>query len=83
MEYLFTVSPSDIIKFDSTEFITVPNSWGSSQDSQIKACSWKRRLICKPESNKTCVYWRVLVVDANGLSQEVDIIGDGEGAKQE
>ena len=36
-KYLFTVSPSDIIKFDSTEFITVPNSWGSSQDSQIRS----------------------------------------------
>ena len=24
-KYLFTVSPSDIIKFDSTEYITLPN----------------------------------------------------------
>ncbi|GIS09012.1 MAG: hypothetical protein CM15mP113_1420 [Pseudomonadota bacterium] len=37
MKYLFTVSPSDIIKFDSTEFITVPNDWSSSTDSQIRA----------------------------------------------
>ena len=35
-KYLFTVSPSDIIKFDSTEFITVPNGWSTTTDSQIK-----------------------------------------------
>ena len=36
MEILFTVSPSDIIKFDSTEFITVPNGWSTTTDSQIR-----------------------------------------------
>ena len=36
-KYLFTVSPSDIIKFDSTEFITVPNNWATSTDPQITA----------------------------------------------
>ena len=36
-KYLYTISPSDVIKFDSTEYITVPNNWGSSQDQQISA----------------------------------------------
>ena len=35
-KYLFTISPSDIVKFDSTEFITVPNGWSTSTDSQIR-----------------------------------------------
>jgi len=34
-KYLFTVSPSDIIKFDSTEYIVVPNNWQTSTDSQV------------------------------------------------
>lgn len=34
-KYLFTVSPSDIVKFDSTEFITLSNNWETSTDSQI------------------------------------------------
>lgn len=34
-KYLYTISPSDVIKFDSTEYITVPNDWESSTDSQI------------------------------------------------
>ena len=34
-KYLFSVSPSDIIKFDSTEYAVVPNEWQTSADSQI------------------------------------------------
>jgi hypothetical protein len=36
-KYLYTISPSDIIKFDSTEYITLPNDWEFSTDSQISA----------------------------------------------
>ena len=35
-KYLFTVSPSDIIKFDSTEYVVVPNDWSTSTDTQIQ-----------------------------------------------
>jgi hypothetical protein len=34
-KYLFKISPSDIIKFDSTEFIVVPNNWATTTDSEI------------------------------------------------
>jgi hypothetical protein len=34
-KYLYTISPSDVIKFDSTEYITVPNAWETSADPQI------------------------------------------------
>jgi len=35
-KYLFTVSPSDIIKFDSTEYIILPNNWETDTDSEIQ-----------------------------------------------
>ena len=35
-KYLYTVSPSDIVKFDSTEYIVVPNDWATSTNSQIQ-----------------------------------------------
>lgn len=35
-KYLFRVSPADVIKFDSTEFIIVPNDWTTTVDSDIK-----------------------------------------------
>ena len=35
-KYLFSVSPSDIIKFDSTEYVVVPNDWNTiTTDNQI------------------------------------------------
>ena len=36
-KYLYSISPSDIVKFDTTEYITVPNNWNTSTDSQISA----------------------------------------------
>jgi hypothetical protein len=36
-KFLYTVSPSDIVKFDSTEYIAIPNDWTTTTDSQITA----------------------------------------------
>ena len=80
-KYLFTVSPSDIIKFDSTEFITVPNSWNSSQDSQIRSVRENGNSEVNQNQIKHVYIESAGSGYANGLSQEVDIIGDGEGAK--
>jgi hypothetical protein len=35
-KYLFTVPPSDVIKFDSTEYIILPNDWETDVDSEIQ-----------------------------------------------
>ena len=80
-KYLFTVSPSDIIKFDSTEFITVPNNWSTSTDSQIRAVRENGDSSVNENQIKHVYIEKSGNGYANGLSQEVDIIGDGEGAK--
>ena len=80
-KYLFTVSPSDIIKFDSTEFITVPNNWSSSTDSQIRAVRENGDSSINLNQIKHVYIEKAGSGYANGLSQEVDIIGDGTGAK--
>jgi len=36
-KYLYTISPNDIIKFDSTEYIVVPNDWATSTNSVIQS----------------------------------------------
>jgi|TARA_R100000030_G_scaffold17091_1_gene11472 hypothetical protein len=36
-KYLFTISPSDIIKFDSTNFMPVPKDWETSTDANVVA----------------------------------------------
>ena len=80
-KYLFTVSPSDIIKFDSTEFITVPNDWSTSTDSQIRAVRENGDSSVNENQIKHVFIEKAGSGYANGLSQEVDIIGDGTGAK--
>ena len=80
-KYLFTVPPSDIIKFDSTEYVTVPNEWLTTADTQI------RSIRENGDSNVNENQIKTVYIDgagdnyANGLGQEVNIIGDGTGAK--
>ena len=80
-KYLYTISPSDIIKFDSTDYITVPNNWSTSTDSQIRAVRESADSTLNDNQIKT-----VYVADkgnnyANGIGQEFELIGDGTGGK--
>lgn len=77
-KYLFSVSPSDVIKFDSTEYITVPNSWSSSTDSQITSV---RENGDSTVNNNQIKKVYIDNPGANYSSGEVDILGDGTGAR--
>ena len=80
-KYLFTVSPSDIIKFDSTDFISVSNSWSSSTDSQIAAVRDNGDSDVNNNQIKKVYIDNQGVGYANGTGQEVNILGDGTGGK--
>lgn len=80
-KYLFTVSPSDIIKFDSIEYITVPNSWETSTDSQIQSIRESADSSINENQIKTVYIQNGGANYANGLGQELNILGDGTGAK--
>ena len=80
-KYLFTVSPSDIIKFDSTDFISVSNSWSSSTDSQIVAVRDNGDSDVNNNQIKKVYIDNQGVGYANGTGQEVNILGDGTGGK--
>jgi len=76
-KYLFTVSPNDIIKFDSTEYITLPNDWYTSQDSQIVAVR------NNGNSNTSFNQIKTVYIENPGkgyISGDVPILGDGTGA---
>ena len=81
-KFLFTVSPSDIIKFDSTEFIAVPNDWSTSTDAVIQAV----RENGDSELNNNQIK-KVYIEKQGGpgyiggLGQEFPILGDGTGGK--
>ena len=80
-KYLFTVSPSDVVKFDSTEYIVLPNDWSTSTDSQIQAV----REAGDSDINKNQI--RQVYIENSGAeygpdnTYSCDILGDGSGAK--
>jgi len=80
-KYLFTVSPSDIVKFDSIEYITLPNDWQTSTDSQI--ISVRENGDSRTNSNQI----KTVYIENSGKNYtssveiEVDILGDGVDGK--
>jgi hypothetical protein len=76
-KYLYTIKPSEIIKFDSIDYIPVPNDWGVSGES----ISLKNNAI----DGKI----EVVLVDNRGSNYQplstsfsnVPILGDGTGGK--
>ena len=77
-KYLFSVSPSDIIKFDSTEYIVVPNDWETSTDTQI---SDVREAGDSDVQNNQIKKVYIDNAGSGYSSGTVNILGDGSGAK--
>ena len=80
-KYLFTISPSDIVKFDSTEYITVPNDWLTTSNSQILAVREAGDSTLNNNQIKTVYIEKSGANYSNGFGQELPIIGDGTGAR--
>ena len=74
------MSPSDIIKFDSTEYISLPSDWATSTNAQISAV----RNNGDSDTNENQI--KKVYIDLQGLgysqgSHELNILGDGSGGK--
>ena len=80
-KYLFTLLPSDIVKFDSTEYIVLPRDWDTSNDSEIERIRDAGNSDVEENQIK-----KIYIANAgsNYLSRDeeynVDINGDGTGA---
>jgi len=83
-KYLFTISPSDVIKFDSTEYVVLPNNWDTTTDTQIQNI----RESGNSDINKNQI--KTVYIDNAGSSAKsvyregshtVDILGDGKEGK--
>ena len=77
-KYLFDISPSDIVKFDSTEYITLPNNWDTSTDPQI--------VLVRENGNSTVNNNQIKTVyiensGKNYRSGYADILGNGTGGE--
>jgi hypothetical protein len=76
-KYLYTLSPADIIKFDSTEFMPVPNDWETSSDNALvrdNAVSGSIKIVTVKNKGLN-------VGAANLQYRNVPIRGDGVGAE--
>jgi len=80
-KYLFSVSPADVIKFDSTDYITVPNDWGTTDESQIVAIRESGDSDINDSQLKQIYIDDPGVGYGGGVGQELPIIGDGSGAR--
>ena len=81
-KYLFTVPPSDIIKFDSTEYISVPGNWPTSTETQIQSVRENGdSTINNNQIKKVYIDNQGFGYSQNVVGTEVDIIGDGTGGK--
>jgi len=80
-KYLFTISPNDIIKFDSSEYIILPNNWSSSEDAEIS------RVRDGGDSDVNENQIKKVYIESGGTSGYSDgvynILGDGEGGQVE
>lgn len=80
-KYLFTISPSDIVKFDSTEYICVPNNWLSSTEAQIEAIRNNGDATVNENQLKKIYLNKIGEGYSLNGTVEVDILGDGTGGK--
>jgi hypothetical protein len=76
-KYLYTIKPTDIIKFESTDFMPVPTDWETSTDNaevRDNAVDGSIKIV-------TIVNRGVGVGIANRTYTRVPILGDGTGAE--
>jgi hypothetical protein len=79
-KFLFTVSPTDIIKFDSTEYVAVPNDWESSTDTQISTIRENGNSSVNENQIKKVYIENKGSGYSSGSGRFLNILGDGEGA---
>ena len=76
-KYLYTIKPSDIIKFESTDFMPVPTNWATNSDNfpiKNNAVDGSIKIV-------NIVNRGVEVGTANGTYTKVPIKGNGFGAE--
>lgn len=79
-KYCFTIDPSDVIKFDSIDYVPVPNYWETSTNPEIEAVRDSADSTINSNQIKK-VYINNEGSAYNSTSSELDILGDGEGGK--
>lgn len=81
-KYLYTIKPSDIIKYDSTNYISVPLNWETTNDPDISYVRDNADYDISGQIKIVVIKNRGSNVGPpNSVYTDVPISGDGEGAK--
>ncbi len=75
-KYLYTIKPAEIVKFDSIDFMPVPNEWGSGESSDVKNNAVDGKIETAVIINAGDGYQPIGTTFNN-----VPILGDGTGGK--
>ena len=76
-KYLYTITPSDVAKFESTQYMPVPADWGTSADN----AAVRDNAVDGSIKIATITNRGVGLGTANSVYTEVPIRGDGTGAE--
>ena len=73
-KYLYTIKPSDIIKFDSADYIPVPDDWATNTDvADVRNAAVDGKIECVVVENTASAAYQF-----NGTKNNVPIKGDGQ-----
>ena len=76
-KYLYTIKPNQIIKFDSIDFMPVPNSWGTGEIIDIK-----NNAVDGKDRNRSAILNAGDGYQPIGTTfNNIPILGDGTGGK--
>lgn len=78
-KYLYTLTPSEIIKFTTDNYIPVPPNWGSGVSSTVKDAAIDGKIDCVIVKSRGSGYQKTGGL-ANGDIAGVPILGNGTGA---
>lgn len=76
-KYLYTITPGDALKFDSTNYISVPNNWETSTDAEISRI--RDNAVDGRIETILIEYKTRYQVATSGVINNVPILGDGTG----
>ena len=79
-KYLYSILPSDILKFTTENYIPVPKSWGDSTTESIKNSAVNGKIQTAIIKNRGSGYTLSGGGGSTGTISDIPILGDGTGA---
>ena len=76
-KYLYTIKPSDVVKFESTNYIPVPTDW----DTSVEYASIRENATTSGQLKIITIKNRGSGLGTSRTYTNIDIIGDGVGGK--